>query len=66
MNKAVTEGLVLMPPPFSAGLSVWSRTDCRPGSPTYNGFANAAFVPSDPDFGGCLEILKTEAIQRVR
>lgn len=66
MNKAVTEGLVLMPPPFSAGLSVWSRTDGRPGSPTYNGFANAAFVPSDPDFGGCLEILKTEAIQRVR
>jgi len=66
MNKAVTDGLVLMPPPFSAGLGVWSRTNGTPGSPTYDGYANAAFVPSDPDLGGCLEILKTESTQRVR
>lgn len=66
MNKAVTDGLILMPPPFAAGLGVWSRTNGTAGSPTYAGDANAAFVPSDPDFGGCLEILKTEAIQRVR
>ena len=25
MNKAITDGLVLMPPPFSAGLTLWSR-----------------------------------------
>lgn len=66
MNKAVTEGLVLMPPPFSAGLGVWSSGNGTPGSPTYDGAANAAFVPSDPDFGGCLELQKTEATQRLR
>lgn len=66
MNKAVTDGLVLMPPPFSAGLGQWSRTNGTPGSPTYAGDANAAYVPSDPDFGGCLELLKTEATQRLR
>lgn len=66
MNKAVTEGLVLMPPPFSAGLNVWSSGDGTPGSPTYDGAANAAFVPSDPDFEGCLELQKTVATQRLR
>ncbi|WP_114964325.1 glycosyl hydrolase family 28-related protein [Alkalilacustris brevis] len=66
MNKAITDGLMLMPPPFSAGLDVWSSEDGTPGSPTYEGAANAAFVPSDADFGGCLELQKTEAVQRLR
>lgn len=66
MNKAVTEGLILMPPPFSAGLAVWSSGNGTPGSPTYDGAFNAAFVPADPDFGGCLELLKTEGTQRLR
>jgi hypothetical protein len=66
MNKAITEGLVLTPPPFANGLEVWSRGDGTPGSATYDGFANAAFVPADQDFGGCLEIQKTEATQRLR
>ncbi|MCC5972258.1 MAG: right-handed parallel beta-helix repeat-containing protein [Pararhodobacter sp.] len=66
MNKAVTEGLILMPPPFEDGLNVWSSGNGTPGSPTYDGAANAAFVPSDPDFGGCLELLKTESTQRLR
>jgi len=66
MNKAVTEGLILMPPPFEDGLNVWSSGNGTPGSPTYDGAANASFVPSDPDFGGCLELIKTEATQRVR
>lgn len=66
MNKAVTEGLILMPPPFEDGLDVWSSGNGTPGSPTYDGAANAAFVPSDPDFGGCLELLKTESTQRLR
>jgi len=66
MNKAVTDGLVLMPPPFAAGLGAWSRTNGTPGSPTYDGYASAAFVPSDPDFGGCLEIQKADTTQRVR
>ncbi len=59
MNKAITEGLVLMPPPFSAGLNLWSRDDGLTGQGSYLAQANAAFVPSDQDFGGCLELTKT-------
>ncbi len=66
MNKAITDGLVLMPPPFSAGLALWSSENGTPGSATYQGAANAAFVPADQDFGGCLELTKTQATQRVR
>ena len=35
MNKAITDGLVLMPPPFADGLAVWSAGDGTPGSETY-------------------------------
>lgn len=66
MNKAITEGLVLMPPPFSAGLSLWSREDGRPGQGSYDAQPNAAFVPSDQDFAGCLELQKTSSIQKLR
>ncbi|MEP3347488.1 MAG: glycosyl hydrolase family 28-related protein [Litoreibacter sp.] len=66
MNKAITDGLVLTPPPFANGLDVWSRGDGTPGTATYDGFASAAFVPADQDFGGCLEVLKTENTQTVR
>ena len=66
MNKAITDGLILTPPQFADGLDVWSRGNGRPGSATYDGYANGAFVPADQDFGGCLEILKTEATQRLR
>jgi hypothetical protein len=66
MNKAITDGLQLMPPPFAAGLGLWSRGDGTPGSPTYQGAPDAAFVPADPDFGGCLELVKTEGTQRLR
>ena len=66
MNIAVTDGLVLMPPPFSAGLSAWSREDGTPGTASYAGSPNAALVPSDQDFGGCLELQKDENTQRLR
>lgn len=66
MNIAITEGLDLMPPAFEDGLDVWSSEDGTPGSATYEGAANAAFVPADQDFGGCLEILKTQSIQKLR
>ncbi|WP_422075010.1 glycosyl hydrolase family 28-related protein [Tranquillimonas rosea] len=66
MNKAITDGLVLTPPPFANGLDVWSRGDGTPGGASYADADDAAFVPSDPDFGGCLEILKTESLQRLR
>lgn len=66
MNMAVTAGLALMPPSFSAGLDVWSQTTGRPGTATYDQAAYAAFVPSDADFGGCLEIQKVQSTTRLR
>ncbi len=50
MNKAITDGLVLMPPPFSAGLTLWSRENGTAGSGSYQGQANAAYVPADAGF----------------
>ncbi len=66
MNKAITDGLVLMPPPFSAGLMLWSREDGTPGSGSYQGLANAALVSNDQDFAGCLELQKLDATQKLR
>ncbi|MCU0899858.1 MAG: right-handed parallel beta-helix repeat-containing protein [Cypionkella sp.] len=66
MNKAITDGLVLMPPPFSAGLNLWSREDGLPGQGSYANQPNAAFVPADQDFGGALELQKTVATQKLR
>ncbi len=58
MNKAITDGINFMPPLFKDGLTVWSSGDGTPGSDTYDGAANAAFVPADADFSGCLELQK--------
>ena len=66
MNMAITDGLMLMPPPFAAGLTQWSRADGTPGTTSYAGAADAALVPADQDFGGCLELQKTETTQRLR
>ncbi len=66
MNKAITDGLVLMPPPFAAGLNLWSREDGTPGSGSYQGQPNAALVPADQDFAGCLELTKTDTVQKLR
>ena len=66
MNKAITDGLDLMPPPFADGLADWSSSNGTPGSPDYAGAANAALVASDADFGTCLELQKTQSVQRLR
>jgi hypothetical protein len=66
MNKTITDGLVLTPPPFSAGLALWSRENGTAGSGSYAAQPNAAYVPADQDFGGCLELQKTAATQRLR
>ena len=66
MNKAITDGVLLMPPAFGNGLDVWSSGDGTPGSDTYVNAANAAFVPADQDFGGCLEVHKATSITRLR
>jgi hypothetical protein len=66
MNKAITQGLVLMPPAFSAGLNLWSDENGLAGQNSYLGLATAAFVPNDQDFGGCLEVQKAAAVQKLR
>jgi len=66
MNKAITDGVVLMPPAFEDGLDVFSSGDGTPGSDTYDGAANALFIAADQDFSGSLELLKTSNTQRLR
>lgn len=66
MNKAITEGIQFMPPAFEDGLAVWSSGDGTAGSDTYDSAANAAIVAADQDFGGCLELLKSSSVQKLR
>lgn len=66
MNKAITDGVLLTPPVFAGGLDVWSRGNGTPGSDTYENATDAIFVPADQDFGGSLEVQKTQATQRLR
>ncbi|MEL7178772.1 MAG: glycosyl hydrolase family 28-related protein [Pseudomonadota bacterium] len=66
MNKAITDGIVFDPLPFSAGLSLWSSEDGTPGTDTYAGSGSGVFVAADQDFAGCLELLKNDATQQVR
>ncbi|RPE67423.1 pectate lyase-like protein [Pacificibacter maritimus] len=66
MNKAITEGLVLMPPAFANGLGVYSSENGTPGSATYASAGNAAFVAADADFGGALEIVKQNTTTKLR
>jgi hypothetical protein len=66
MNKAITDGLVLMPPPFSAGLGVWSSGNGTPGSDTWASTGLGVIVQADADFGGCVETVKSQGTQRLR
>ena len=66
MNKAITDGLDLMPPAFIDGLDQWSSQDGTPGSTGYDTDPNGTLVASDPDFGGCLEVIKADSPQRIR
>ncbi|WP_108813836.1 glycosyl hydrolase family 28-related protein [Loktanella sp. Alg231-35] len=66
MNKAITDGIVFNPLPFSAGLALWSSGDGTPGSNSYAISGSGVFVAADQDFSGCLEVLKTDATTRVR
>jgi hypothetical protein len=66
MNKAITDGLVLMPPPFAAGLGVWSSGNGTPGSDTWAGTGLGVVVQGDADFGTCVETLKSQSTQQLR
>ena len=66
MNKAITDGILFMPPAFEDGLGVWSRQDGTSGSDTYATEPLAAIVPADADFGACLELVKGQTVQKIR
>lgn len=66
MNKAITDGVVFMPLPYSAGLGVWSSGNGTPGSDTYAVSGNGVFVAADQDFAGCLEINKSDSLAKLR
>lgn len=66
MNKAITDGVVFMPPAFATGLDQWSSGDGTPGSDSYQGAGNAALVAADQDFGGALELTKSQTTQKLR
>jgi len=66
MNKAITDGLQLMPPAFIDGLDQWSSGDGTPGTTGYDTDPNGTLVASDPDFGACLEVVKADTPQRIR
>ena len=64
MNKAITDGAHLKPPPFVRALSAYSGGDGTPGSEGIEAFAQ--LVTGDADFGACLEITKTGGTERLR
>lgn len=66
MNKALTDGILFMPTTFSEGLDVWSSGDGTPGSDTYDQSGGGVYVPSDQDFGGCMEVIKSNSTTPVR
>ena len=54
------------PPAFKSGLTNWSSGDGTKGSDTYAEVADAAYVPNDSDFSGCIELIKTRSVQKLR
>ena len=54
------------PPAFKAGLANWSSGDGTSGSDSYGAVSEAAYVPNDSDFSGCLELIKTRSVQKLR
>ena len=66
MNKTITDGIVFIPAKFAFGLHHWSSQDGTPGQDDYDNEPNAAFVPADKDFSGCLELTKTQTVQKLR
>lgn len=66
MSVEITEGVTLQPPAFADGLDVWSSGNGTPGSDTYENALNAAIVPADQDFAGCMELQKIDATQKLR
>ena len=66
MKTEPDEDLDLMPPAFAEGLDDWARGDGTPESPTYDRTDSARIAMNDRDFGACMELRKTDSVQRLR
>lgn len=66
MSIAITNNILLMPPAFSAGLDIWTRSNGTESDTSWAGAHNAGIVPDDRHFGTCLEILKERSVTRIR
>ena len=66
MSISLTHGIDFSHYPFSRSLNYWSSGNGTPANDTYDIVGNSAFVPVDQDFDGCLEIVKNDAVQKVR
>ncbi len=66
MVLSLTQGLDFSPAPFSAGLDKWSSSTGTTGTDTYDIVGEAVYVPVDQDFAGCIEMVKTDDVQKLR
>ena len=66
MVLSLTQGLDFSPAPFSAGLDKWSSSTGTTSTDTYDIVGEAVYVPVDQDFAGCVEMVKTDDVQKLR
>lgn len=66
MVLSLTQGLDFSPAPFSAGLDKWSSSTGTTSTDTYDIVGEAVYVPVDQDFAGCIEMVKTDDVQKLR
>ena len=66
MVLSLTHGLDFSPAPFSAGLDKWSSSTGTTSTDTYDIVGEAVYVPVDQDFAGCIKMVKTYDVQKLR
>ena len=66
MVLSLTQGLDFSPAPFSASLEKWSSSTGTTSTDTYDIVGEAVYVPVDQDFAGCIEMVKTDDVQKLR
>lgn len=66
MNKAISDGLTLMPRPFEDGLKYWSTENGLSGQATYDKANYANLIAADTDFGTCFELRPPSGFEKLR
>ncbi|MGZ2256157.1 right-handed parallel beta-helix repeat-containing protein [Roseobacter sp. A03A-229] len=64
MNKAITDGAELMPPPYAQAFDAYAGEDGSADAPALG--PEVRLVEDDPDLGPCLELEKTESLHAIR